>query len=82
MAKAELKTKKNEASVEDFLNEIEDETIREDCKKIAEMMQKATKQSRKCGARALSVLANINTNTHRDAKAIGCESDFRRANKI
>ena len=43
MAKAELKTKKNEASVEDFINQIEDETVREDCRKIAEMMQKATK---------------------------------------
>lgn len=42
MAKYELKTKKNKASVEDFLNSVEDESKREDCKKIAEMMQKAT----------------------------------------
>ena len=42
MAKAELKTKKNEASVEDFLNEIADENARADCKKVAEMMEKAT----------------------------------------
>ena len=42
MAKYELKTQKNEASVEDFLNEIADEAIREDAKKIAEMMRKAT----------------------------------------
>lgn len=42
MAKAELKTKKTEASVEDFLSEIADENVREDCKKIAEMMQKVT----------------------------------------
>ncbi len=42
MAKYDLKTKKNEASVEDFLNQIADETAREDCKKIAGMMHKAT----------------------------------------
>jgi nucleoid DNA-binding protein len=42
MAKAELKTKKTEASVEDFLNEIEDEKKREDCKKVSAMMEKIT----------------------------------------
>ena len=39
---AELKTKQTEASVDDFLDSVEDETARNDCKKIAEMMQKAT----------------------------------------
>jgi len=43
---AELKTKETNASVADFLNDIADEKIREDCKKIAGLMQKAT------GARA------------------------------
>jgi hypothetical protein len=43
---AELKTKQTEASVEDFLSEIADETVRRDSKKISEMMEKAT------GARA------------------------------
>lgn len=42
MAKAELKTKKNEASVEDFLNGISDEQKREDSKKISALMQKIT----------------------------------------
>lgn len=42
MAKAELKTKENEASVEDFLNKIADESIREDCQKISQMMKKAS----------------------------------------
>ena len=42
MAKYELKTKKTEASVEDFLNEIEDEKKREDCKKVSAVMEKAT----------------------------------------
>ena len=39
---AELKTKETNASVADFLNAITDEKIREDCKKIAGLMQKAT----------------------------------------
>ena len=42
MAKAELKTKETEESVGDFVNRIEDEPIRKDCRKIIEMMQKAT----------------------------------------
>lgn len=39
---AELKTKENEASVEDFLNKIEDEQKRNDSRKITELMRKAT----------------------------------------
>ena len=42
MAKAEIKTRENEASVEDFLNGVTDETAREDCKKISAMMESAT----------------------------------------
>ncbi len=42
MAKAELKTKQTQASVEDFINKIEDENMREDCRKVSGMMQKAT----------------------------------------
>jgi len=42
MAKAELKTKETEGNVEDFLNSVADENVRQDCRKIAEMMEKAT----------------------------------------
>ncbi len=42
MAKAELKTKVNEASVEEFFNQVNDETKRDDCRKIAAMMEKAS----------------------------------------
>ncbi len=42
MAKAELKTKPNDVSVEDFLNEISDEQKREDSQEIAALMEKAT----------------------------------------
>lgn len=40
---AELKTKLNDASVDDFLNAIKDEQVRKDCRAITDMMQKATK---------------------------------------
>lgn len=39
---AKLKTKPTESSVEDFLNEIADENVRQDSQKIAEIMEKAT----------------------------------------
>jgi hypothetical protein len=40
---AELKTKRNDASVGDFLDAIKDEQVRKDCLAIADIMQKATK---------------------------------------
>src|SRR5262249_33718344 len=40
---AELKTKRNDASVDDFLDAIKDEQVRKDCRAIADIMQKATK---------------------------------------
>lgn len=39
----ELKTRVNEASVEEFLKSVKDEGTREDCYKIIEIMSKATK---------------------------------------
>lgn len=43
MAKYELKTKLNDASVEDFINSVEDEQKRADAFAVLEMMRKATK---------------------------------------
>lgn len=40
---AELKTKLNDASVEDFINAIKDEQIREDCLAVSKLMQEVTK---------------------------------------
>ncbi|MBI3425624.1 MAG: DUF1801 domain-containing protein [Acidobacteria bacterium] len=40
---AELKTKETGQSVEEFLNAIADETVRQDCFTLAKLMQKATK---------------------------------------
>jgi len=45
--KAELKTKKTEANVEDFLNAVKDEETRADCFEIAKIMQRATKSEPK-----------------------------------
>ncbi len=42
MANAELKTKQTDASVEEFFDAVADKNVREDCRKIAEMMEKAT----------------------------------------
>lgn len=41
--KAELKTKKNEASVEDFIESVQNEQVRADCYEIAKMMEQAVK---------------------------------------
>ena len=45
--KAELKTKKNEASVEDFIGAIKEEALREDCLEIAKIMKQVTKNDGK-----------------------------------
>ncbi len=42
MAKVELKTKKNKASVKEFLESIEDEEKRKECKEVSRMMRSAT----------------------------------------
>ena len=44
---AEIKTKQNEASVDDFLATVADEQKRKDCFEIAKMMEKATKKKPK-----------------------------------
>ena len=44
---AELKTKKTEASVEDFLNQIRDEETQRDCFEIAKMMKQVTRSDPK-----------------------------------
>ena len=40
---AELKTKLSQASVDDFLNAIQDDQVRQDCWAIVDIMQEATK---------------------------------------
>ena len=45
--KAELKTKVNKASVEDFLNAIKDDGVRKDCLEILKIMKQVTKEEPK-----------------------------------
>ena len=47
MAKAELKTKVNDASVTKFLNSVADEQKRNDCLEILKMMKQITKEEPK-----------------------------------
>jgi hypothetical protein len=47
MAKAELKTKVNDASVTEFLNSVADEQKRDDCFEILKMMKQVTKEEPK-----------------------------------
>jgi hypothetical protein len=47
MAKAELKTRVNDASVKKFLNSVTDEQTRSDCFEILKMMQQVTKEQPK-----------------------------------
>ena len=44
---AEMKTKINDVSVEDFLNKVEDDQKRKDCFEIVEMMKQVTKEQPK-----------------------------------
>ncbi|KXK14678.1 MAG: hypothetical protein UZ14_CFX002001103 [Chloroflexi bacterium OLB14] len=47
MAKNDLKTKVNDASVEKFLNAVKDEETRSDCYEILKMMKQVTKEEPK-----------------------------------
>lgn len=47
MAKNDLKTKVNDASVEKFLNAVKDEQTRSDCYEILKMMKQVTKEEPK-----------------------------------
>ena len=47
MAKAEIKTQKTQASVEDFLNTVKDEAKRKDCFTVLRLMEKCTKAKAK-----------------------------------
>jgi len=55
---AELKTKQNNLSVEDFLNKIENTQKKEDCFEIMRVMQEATKQPPKMWGGAIVGFGN------------------------
>ncbi|MCG3160142.1 MAG: hypothetical protein JMDDDDMK_01178 [Acidobacteria bacterium] len=68
---AELKTKLNDASVDDFLNAIKDEQVRQDCWAIAEIMRKATKAEPKMWGSSI-----VGFGSYRYKYASGREGDW------
>lgn len=68
---AELKTKQNDASVEDFLNKIKDEETRRDCFAITKIMKQATKAEPKMWGSSI-----IGFGTRHKKYASGRELDF------
>ncbi|MGB3075037.1 MAG: DUF1801 domain-containing protein [Chitinophagales bacterium] len=59
MAKAALKTRKNESSVHDFLNTVKDEQQRKDSIAILQMMKKATGDEPKMWGAAIIGFGNV-----------------------
>ena len=82
MAKAELKTKKTEASVADFLNEIKEEGRRKDCFTVLELMEKATKAKAKMWGSAIIGFGNVHLKyeTGRELDWFICGFSPRKAN--
>lgn len=56
---AELKTKKTEASVDDFLASIQNEQVRADCSQIVEMMKQATGEEPKMWGSSIIGFGNV-----------------------
>jgi hypothetical protein len=59
IAKAKLKTEKNEASVTDFINSVKDEQKKKGCFVILEMMQKASGDKPKMWGSAIIGFGNV-----------------------
>ncbi len=68
---AELKTKQNDVSVDDFLNGIEDEQRRKDCRAVAKLMQQVTKAEPKMWGSAI-----VGFGSYRYKYASGREGDW------
>ena len=68
---AEPKTKRTNASVDGFLNSIEDDRVREDCWTIVDIMQKATKAKPKMWGASI-----VGFGTYRCTYANGREADW------
>ncbi len=73
MEKAELKTKKNKTSVKEFLDSIEDEAKRKDCRQIAKMMRAATGKNAKMWGTSI-----VGYDEYHYKYASGREGDFMR----
>lgn len=71
MAKAELKTKQNEASVDDFLAAVENDQRREDCYKVLAIMRKITGEEPKMWGKTI-----VGFGTYHYKYATGREGDW------
>ena len=69
---AQLKTEKNDASVEDFLNSVENEKKREDSFAILEMMEEVTGADPSMWVSNIVDFGTSGTSTHRAAPRSGC----------
>ena len=67
---AELKTKKNDASVAEFLKTVEGDERRADCKAISKMMQDATKAKPKMWGASIVGFGSYHY------KSVSCEGDW------
>src|SRR5688572_16036822 len=56
---AEIKTKQNSSSVDDFINAIADEQKRKDCRVILKLMEKATKEEPKMWGSSMIGFGNV-----------------------
>lgn len=75
MAKVELKTKKNDVSVEDFINSVDDDKKKADSKVIMDLMSKATNDKPKMWGSSIigfgSVVLKYETGREMDWMKIG-----------
>jgi hypothetical protein len=82
MAKAELKTKETEASVDEFINQVEDPVKREDCKKVITLMEKATGKKPKMWGPAIIGFDQYHYKYESGHEGDMCRIGFRRESKI
>ncbi len=59
MAKAELKTKQTEASVEEFINSVENDVRREDARRLLEIFSRVTGENAKMWGPAIIGFGNV-----------------------
>ncbi|HEX9959409.1 MAG TPA: DUF1801 domain-containing protein [Pyrinomonadaceae bacterium] len=67
---AEIKTKENEASVEEFFNKIADENVRRDSRKIAGLMRKATGAEPKMWGESIVGFGNRRVKSERSGREV------------
>jgi hypothetical protein len=70
MAKAEIKTKETDASVEDFINSVKDDQKRKDSLTILKLMKKASKEKPKMWGSSIIGFGNITSKSPRTGREV------------